>query len=73
MMIINIGELGAKAIIENLYRKSGQPYLPLAPMPSGSNEIGSLEPRAKWRCIHCGRPNWADRLTCEGCGAPEGE
>ena len=30
-------------------------------------------PKKSWRCIHCGRPNWLDRLTCEGCGAPEGE
>ena len=30
-------------------------------------------PKKKWRCIHCGRPNWVTSLTCEGCGAPEGE
>ena len=39
-------------------------YLPLSPMPG---------PKKTWRCIHCGRPNRLDRLTCEGCGAPEGE
>jgi len=46
---------------------------PIEPMPSGECEIGRLEPHAKWRCIYCGRPNWLDRLTCEGCGAPKGE
>ena len=61
---------GAKDVVEKLFRDSGQsrrkPYLPLAPMPMSKVE-------KVWRCIHCGRPNWLDRLTCEGCGAPEGE
>jgi len=26
-----------------------------------------------WHCDHCGRLNWLDRLTCEGCGAPRRE
>ena len=44
-------------------------------LPPCDDEPIAIQPQvhAKWYCIHCGRPNWLDRLTCEGCGAPEGE
>ena len=44
-------------------------------LPPADDEPVVIQPhiRPRWRCEHCGRPNWLDRLTCEGCGAPEGE